>query len=189
LVWGPSIDFILALFKVCTVNLAEIAHAFSGRAKPQSSYRRLQCFFQQFTLDETGVAQLIIHLAPVDERTWYLTLDRTNWTFGRHEINILMLGIAHRGMAVPLFWTLLSKAANSNTAERRDLIERFVACFGRTGIRALLADRKFVGGEWLIYLLKKPSADLSKPSFDRASISSAMSCSTSPTSLGSFNGY
>jgi hypothetical protein len=110
--------FILALFKVRTVNLAEIAHAFSGRAKAQSSYRRLQRFFQPFTRDEARIAQLIVHLAPVGEGPWSLTLDRTNWSFGRHEINILMLGIAHRGMAVPLFWTLLPKAGNANTAER-----------------------------------------------------------------------
>jgi hypothetical protein len=147
--------FILALFKVRTVNLAEIAHAFSGRAKPQSSYRRVQRFFQQFALDEVTITQLIVHLAPVGEGPWYLTLDRTNWRFGRHEINILMLGIAYRGMVVPLFWTLLPKAGNSNTAERRDLMERFLAYFGRTRIRALLADREFVGGEWLGYLQRQ----------------------------------
>lgn len=147
--------FILALFKVRTVNLAEIAQAFSGRAKPASSYRRLPRFFQQFPLDEARIAHLIVHLAPVGEGPWYLTLDRTNWKFGRHEINILMRGIVHRGLAVPLFWTRLPKAGNSPTVGRIDLMDRFLASFGRTRIRALLADRELVGRQWLSYLQRQ----------------------------------
>jgi hypothetical protein len=42
-----------------------------------------------------------VRLASVGEGPWYLTLDRTNWQFGRCHINVLMLGIAHRGVAVP----------------------------------------------------------------------------------------
>jgi hypothetical protein len=105
--------FILALFQVRTVNLAEIAQAFSGRVKPESNYRRLQRFFRAFALDEAAVARLVVRLAPVGEGPWYLTLDRTNWQFGRCHLNVPMLGIACRGLAVPLFWTVLPKAGNS----------------------------------------------------------------------------
>ena len=150
--------FILALFQVRTVNLAEIAQAFSGRVKPESNYRRLQRFFQQFAIDYATVARVVVRLAPVGEGPWYLTLDRTNWTFGRREINILMLGIAYRGIAVPIFWTLLPKAGNSNTAERIELMKRFLTVFGRERIRALLADREFVGGDWLSYLQRQQIA-------------------------------
>lgn len=147
--------FILALFQVRTVNLAEIAQAFSGRVKPESNYRRLQRFFQQFAIDYATVARVVVRLAPVGEGPWYLTLDRTNWKFGRREINILMLGIAYRGIAVPIFWTLLPKAGNSNTTERIELMKRFLTVFGREHIRALLADREFVGGDWLSYLQRQ----------------------------------
>jgi hypothetical protein len=147
--------FILALFQVRTVNLAEIAQAFSGRVKPESNYRRLQRFFQQFTIDYATVARLIVRLSPLGEGPWYLTMDRTNWKFGRRDINILVLGIAYRGIAVPVVWTLLPKAGNSNTTERIELRERFLALFGRKRIQALLADREFVGRDWLSYLQRQ----------------------------------
>ena len=159
---GARLDFLarflLALFVVRTVNLAEIATAFSARAKPQSSYRRLQRFFQQFAIDYTQVAPLVVRLAGVGDGPWYLTMDRTNWKFGRCDINILMLGIAHRGLAIPVVWTLLPHQGNSCTAERIELIERFVNLFGRQRIRALLADREFVGGNWLIFLQRQQIA-------------------------------
>lgn len=63
-----------------------------------------------------------------------------------------MLGIAYRGVAVPVMWMLLDQAGNSNTDERIALLERFVKVFGRERIGALLADREFVGRAWFEYL-------------------------------------
>ena len=147
--------FIIALFKVKTVNLAELATAFNGRVKPESSYKRLQRFLRGFELNFPQLARLVVKLMALDEGPWYLTLDRTNWRFGKHEINILMLGIAYRGVAIPLLWTLLPKAGNSNTAERIALMERFLALFGRERIAVLLADREFVGQAWFRYLQRQ----------------------------------
>jgi len=49
---------------------------------------------------------------------WILTMDRTNWKFGKANINFLVLGVAYKGMAIPLFWYLLDKRGNSNYSER-----------------------------------------------------------------------
>ncbi len=38
-----------------------------------------------------------------------LSMDRTNWKFGKVHINILMLSVAHKGMAIPIVWYLLKK--------------------------------------------------------------------------------
>ena len=137
-------NFILALFKVKTVNLAQVATAFSGRAKIESNYKLLQRFFRGFSMDYALIARLMARLVPV-EGPWYLTIDRTNWKFGKVNINILVLGIAYQGIAFPLMWSVLPKAGNSNTQERIELIERFLAVFGREQIIALLADREFIG--------------------------------------------
>lgn len=56
------------------------------------------------------------------EDPWYLTLDRTHWQFGKTEINFLVLGVAHQGMALPVMWTVLDKAGNSDTEERTALL-------------------------------------------------------------------
>ena len=34
-------------------------------------------------------------------------MDRTNWQWGKKNINILMLSITYKGIAIPLFWSLL----------------------------------------------------------------------------------
>jgi hypothetical protein len=43
--------FLIALLKVKTVNLAEIATALNPQAKISSNYRRLQRFFSEFEVD------------------------------------------------------------------------------------------------------------------------------------------
>ncbi|WP_131777776.1 hypothetical protein [Legionella fairfieldensis] len=48
-----------ALFVVRTVNLSEIAVAFSSKAEKNSRYKRLQRFFAQFKIDYTLIARLI----------------------------------------------------------------------------------------------------------------------------------
>ena len=60
-----------------------------------------------------------------------LTLDRTNWKWGKRDINILMLAIVYRGIAIPIVWTLLNKRGNSDTKERIALIQRFISIFGK----------------------------------------------------------
>lgn len=85
-------QFLLALFKVRSVNLAELATGFGGTAQVASNYKRLQRFFRSFGIDYDVLARLPVHLFPVGEGPWYLTLDRTNWTFGKTEINCLVLG-------------------------------------------------------------------------------------------------
>jgi hypothetical protein len=71
------------------VNLAEIATAFPGHAKVESHYKRLQRFFRHFEIDYTMIAKLITQLIP-EKPPWILTLDRTNWKFGKININILV---------------------------------------------------------------------------------------------------
>ena len=86
---------------------------------------------------------------------WVLVMDRTNWKLGKETINVLMLGIAHQGIAFPLLWLLLSKTGNSNTEERIRLMDRFITFFGVNKIRFFTADREFIGKEWFTYLLEK----------------------------------
>ncbi len=64
-------------------------------------YKRLQRFFRAFEIDQDSLARLLVQLVPVGYGPWRLTLDRTNWKFGKTEINFL--GVAHRGIAVPIF--------------------------------------------------------------------------------------
>lgn len=81
-----------------------------------------------------------------------LIMDRTNWQFGKHNINILMLAIRHNNIAYPLMFKLLDKKGNSNTKERKELLKQYIALFGTDSITYLLADREFIGQQWLKFL-------------------------------------
>jgi hypothetical protein len=54
--------FLIALFRVKSVNLAELATGFFGSAKLESSYKRLQRFMGEFELDYHRIARLVAQL-------------------------------------------------------------------------------------------------------------------------------
>ena len=146
---------IIALLKVRTVNFTELAVAFPGKAKKDSKYRRIQRFFESVSFDDALIAKLIVKFLGIKDKLWTLTIDRTNWKFGKLNINILTLGIAHLGVAFPILWTMLPKQGNSNTEERIELMDRFIEIFGVDKIDCLTGDREFFGIKWYSCLIEK----------------------------------
>jgi hypothetical protein len=144
--------FICALCKVQTVTFSKLANAFDSCSESSSSLRRIQRFVANFSLDSDLIAKLIFSLLPNKNDKLILSIDRTNWKFGQLDINIFMLGIVYKGVAFPLLFTMLSKRGNSNAQERIDLVNRFISLFGKQCIDSLVADREFVGKNWIGYL-------------------------------------
>jgi hypothetical protein len=144
---------IILVVNVRTVNLTHIAAQFSDTAKTASSYRRLQRFFQHVRLEKGWLEQALIKFSRLNP-PWILAMDRTNWKFGKSNINILMLAVISKRGRIPLMWTMLDKQGSSNSAERIALMERYLKIFGAGSIRYFLADREFVGHEWISFLLK-----------------------------------
>lgn len=147
--------FLIALLRVKTVNFAELATGFSGKAQTNSHYKRLQRFFRDYQLDYAEIAQAVVALMAIPE-PWTLSIDRTEWQFGDCVFNILMLGVVHEGVVFPLVWCLLDKRGNSNSNERMKLFNQFLERFGERQIACLTADREFVGKDWFGYLLSDP---------------------------------
>lgn len=143
--------FITALCKVQTVNFERLAVAFDSGVKKGSNLRRIQRFIANYMLDLDLIAKLIFKLLPQQEK-YQLTMDRTNWKFGNTNINILVLGVVHQGLAFPLLFKMMDKFGNSNTNERIELLDRYDSLFGFTTIETLVADREFIGSKWLDYL-------------------------------------
>lgn len=111
---------ILVLIQEKSVNLVSLSLAFQGVAKPESSYRRIKRFFGEVSLDKTAVARFVLSFLPPPSYT--LCVDRTNWRFGSVDINILVIAVAHQGVAFPLVWCSLEKKGNSSSEERIDLL-------------------------------------------------------------------
>ena len=143
--------FVLALCKVQTVGFDKLASAFDSEALAASSLRRIQRFVALYILDSDLIAKLIFGLLPNKEGL-KLSIDRTNWKFGQTNINIFMLGVTYKGVAFPLLFKMLDKRGNSNCKERIDLVNRFIRLFGTNCIDCLMADREFVGDDWIKFL-------------------------------------
>ncbi len=145
-------QLVIAMITVKTVNFTHLATAFITESLPQSCYKRIQRFFRFLQFDPFAVASMVIMLFDLKNKKLSLALDRTNWKFGKLNINILMLTVAHRGIALPLMWRCLNKGGSSNTSERIDLIKRILLLIGSENITCLLGDREFIGAEWIKWL-------------------------------------
>jgi len=143
--------FIKALCKVKSVNFVKLAAGFDSCVDASSSYRRIQRFMALADLSLIWVAKFIFSLLP-EKDNLVLSMDRTNWKFGDKNINILMLGVSYKNVAFPIMFKMLDKRGNSNTSERIALVQDFIDCFGIDRIDSLLADREFVGEQWIDFL-------------------------------------
>lgn len=143
----------IGIMTLNTVNLSKLANLSLNENQAKSRYRQFQRFLAKAHFDYRSIARLIFSLfdfGAIDG--YYLTMDRTNWSLGKLEINILFLCIEWHGCSIPLIWLLLPHKGNSSTKHRIALINRFINLFGQSKIKCLLADREFIGSEWLSYL-------------------------------------
>ena len=147
---------IVSIITLGRVNLKKIATNINPEESKEVNYRRLSRFFQQFQFDKTIMAKLMSSFLP--KKRWVLSMDRTNWKFGKVHINILMLCVAYKGVAIPIVWYLLSKKSkqgNSGYRDRIRVMKKFIDIFGVDKIEVLVADREFVGEIWFKWLKKR----------------------------------
>lgn len=128
--------------------------AFGGKSQTDSHYKRIKRFFADFEFDYDQIALWVMCCFSLEKTASYLSIDRTNWKWGQSNINILMLSVVYKGIALPIFWKALNKRGNSSTEERIELIQRFIRVFGKGAIQGILGDREFIGEEWISWLLK-----------------------------------
>jgi len=146
------IAFITAVCKLQTVNFTKLAQGLGGVTLFESNLRKIQRFFAEFLVDGDLIATMIFSMLP-GQAPYRLCLDRTNWKFGATDINILTISICYKGVSIPLLWTMLAKRGNSNQKERIELINRYVRLFGVKSIENILADREFIGDDWIADLI------------------------------------
>ena len=141
------------LINARTVNLTHLATTFPGEAKLSSNYRRLQRFFQYVRLDGDWLAKALVTLLGL-KPPYRLCLDRTNWKVGRKDVNLLVLCIVTRRVRIPVLWHILGHGGGSSMKQRKALLTRFMALFGKKSIKMLLADLEFIGNQWFEFLVE-----------------------------------
>ena len=145
-------QFIIALLKSRNVQFGEVAQHLNDAAKVASNETRIQDFFRETDLNYLVLAQLLISLLPTQGKL-RLCLDRTEWDFGRCQVNILLVTVGQGAFQVPLYWELLdNRSGNSNAADRIALLQVCVQLLGKDRIGLVLGDREFVGQQWFKWL-------------------------------------
>lgn len=149
---------ILGVISIRDVNLVKLACYQESDATDESQYRKLQRFFKLWLFSWEEIARLTLSKIPKPRRGYVLSMDRTNWKFGKKHINILTLGIVVGKVAVPLVWVTLpqtTKRGNSNTLHRIALMKKLLVVLPAEDIYALTMDREFNGYKWLKWLNEK----------------------------------
>lgn len=145
---------VIALLQAKDVRHAELAARFAGSAQTSSVIRRVERFFDRHPLCPADVARVVLALLP-QARPREFILDRTNWKHGQTDVNVLMLAVLWRGVAIPLLFELLPHGGSSDTALRQTLIDDALCLITASQIRVLYADREFVGHDWIQGLARK----------------------------------
>jgi hypothetical protein len=145
---------IISLIRTRTVSYSINSVSLNDRVSC-SNLRRIQRFFADFVIDFDLIAKILMAINPV-KGPYQISLDRTNWQFAGINYNILCLTIVADNVSIPILWTMLDKRGNSNQDERKALIMRYIRLFGLSSIDCIIADREFIGHEWIRFLSIQP---------------------------------
>jgi len=153
------VKLVLALIKMCTVNYSKLSLVINPLVKKSSNFKRIQRFVKGYKFSRSKYIQFVWSLFCKGEKRIVLSIDRTNWKFGKANINILMIGISYKGTAIPLIWKMLDKQGNSNQKERIKLVKKMLKHLKQEQvdqIGCITADREFLGYKWIEFLVNLP---------------------------------
>lgn len=146
--------FTSALLKLRASNLWEIATASKAGVKGESNYRRIRRFLSDYEVGFAELGRLLMRLLPQNP-PYKAVLDRTEWHFGETPVNVLMVGIAQKGIAFPISWTVLPSGGSSSAEDHRRALQRFFEVVDPEDIEVVLGDREFISAGWLRWLQTK----------------------------------
>jgi hypothetical protein len=94
------------------------------------------------------LGRLLVHLVP-QASPYVVVIDRTEWRFGPTPVNVLTVGIAHRGMTIPVVWRALPEERGSSQADPTGVLEQLLERIEASSIEAVVADRELISAGWL----------------------------------------
>jgi hypothetical protein len=144
--------FVVALAKSRNVQFHAIAKHFNDNADPASSEVRIQDFLREVDIDYTLLTVFLLGFLS-GNRKLRLCIDRTEWDFGSHQSNILMVVAGYGDFMLPIYWAMLDNSSgNSSAQDRIDAVSHCIRLIGKQRLGLVVADREFVGNKWLKWL-------------------------------------
>jgi len=145
-----------AIIRHRSVNLTVLSTTQDGSScSNESRYRRFQDFFFKASFALTDITATILSRLPKPKEGYLLAIDRTNWQFGRKDINFLVIAVIVGKVSIPLVWKVLptkTRNGNSNRKDRIKLMRELLKALPAKEIQALTMDREFIGKQWLSWL-------------------------------------
>jgi len=126
-------------------------------------YAQLIQFFKtglgEILMDGMSLLILVLITNWLDFKALELVMDRTNWDRGKRKYNFLSIGILVQGVFIPIVSMDLGQKGNSKTENRLDVLDKFLRLWSSLNkplpTLYLLADREFIGADWLLALEKR----------------------------------
>lgn len=148
-----SVIFVITV--IGNVSLYQIALHLTGHGNKHDSKERAIRRLLDRNICHNLYAKLIDLLLDFSSNTSLeLAMDRTNWKLGKLSINLFVLSFNWNNIAIPIYWVFLNnKGGNSNSDDRKKLIDWYITQYGTNGIFNLYADREFPSSDFLKYLL------------------------------------
>jgi hypothetical protein len=148
------VELLKSLIKSRSVVFSELADKIDKPIKSLSIERRIQDFFQKVKFDYEALLLLLLSFVPYDKLV--LSIDRTEWDFGKTQVNILCIVASIGKMAIPLYFEMLdNNSGNSNWKDRIKIFQSLIEKIGKERIQIILMDREFIGHKWLLWLKKE----------------------------------
>ncbi|MGI4870509.1 MAG: hypothetical protein ACRYFX_04945 [Janthinobacterium lividum] len=140
------------MVKSRNVQFCKVAQHLNDRAKLASNETRIQDFFREAPLNYALLAHLLLRLLPATGKL-RLCIDRTEWDFGKCQVNILLVTVGRDEVTLPFYWELLdNRSGNSNAADRIALLRLCMQVLGQHRLGLVVGDHEFLGHVWLKWL-------------------------------------
>jgi hypothetical protein len=146
--WHPArittfAELILAVVKARTIRIKELALHINSKGKRKASIVKIERFLLHQAINFIVIGVIILRLIGLD-RNLVIAIDRTNWQYGKKDLNFFVAAIIFMNMSIPIVCTMLDKKGNSSANEREELIEKLLKIVPLSMIGIIVADREFV---------------------------------------------
>lgn len=144
--------FISGLINSRKVQFRAVAQHLNDAVAIASNEKRIEDFFRDVSLNYLAVATLLLRFLPTKGKC-RLCLDRTEWNFGKCEVNLLVVTVGCGPIQLPFYWELLdNRSGNSAAGDRIHLLQQCIALLGKERVGLVIGDREFGGHSWFKWL-------------------------------------
>ena len=146
-------NIIVLLISGSKISLYQLAISSKKKnSKLKSGEQKIRRLLEHFPITSKTYAKAVFALFTLNSVE--LIIDRTNWMFGRIDINFLVLSLRWHNIAIPIYWIMLNnKGGNSNSEQRIELVKWFIDNFKTIKIDNIYADREFPSITFISWLL------------------------------------